>query len=205
MSEPTRDVAGPDRRTRRGRPSAGDSVDRRAALVEAARRQFAARGYAGASLRSIAREAGVDPSLVSHHFGDKQALLVATLALPVDPPARVREVLDGPLDGMGERLVRTFVSTWDAHREAFATVARTAVAGDMDSSPVATLVRSVVVDGFARRLTGADVELRASLIASQVLGLGIARYVAHLEPLASASAEDLVLLHGPAVQALIDG
>jgi AcrR family transcriptional regulator len=191
-------------RPRRGRPATGDATDRRAALVSAARRQFADRGFTGASLRSIAQEAGVDASLVSHYFGDKQALLVATLDLPVDPAAQVRAVLDGPSEGLGERLVRAFVTTWDPHAQVFATLVRTAVAGDLATSVVGTLLRSVVVEGLADRLDGEQVELRATLVASAVLGLGVARYVARLEPLASTPADDVARLHGPAVQSLVE-
>ncbi len=204
MSTSASDTPASRDRPRRGRPATGDATDRRAALVSAARRQFADRGFTGASLRSIAQEAGVDASLVSHYFGDKQALLVATLDLPVDPAAQVRAVLDGPSEGLGERLVRAFVTTWDPHAQVFATLVRTAVAGDLATSVVGTLLRSVVVEGLADRLDGEEVELRATLVASAVLGLGVARYVARLEPLASTPADDVARLHGPAVQSLVE-
>lgn len=204
MSTSASDTPASRDRPRRGRPATGDATDRRAALVSAARRQFADRGFTGASLRSIAQEAGVDASLVSHYFGDKQALLVATLDLPVDPAAQVRAVLDGPSEGLGERLVRAFVTTWDPHAQVFATLVRTAVAGDLATSVVGTLLRSVVVEGLADRLDGEQVELRATLVASAVLGLGVARYVARLEPLASTPAGDVARLHGPAVQSLVE-
>lgn len=204
MSTSASDTPASRDRPRRGRPATGDATDRRAALVSAARRQFADRGFTGASLRSIAQEAGVDASLVSHYFGDKQALLVATLDLPVDPAAQVRAVLDGPSEGLGERLVRAFVTTWDPHAQVFATLVRTAVAGDLATSVVGTLLRSVVVEGLADRLDGEQVELRATLVASAVLGLGVARYVARLEPLASTPADDVARLHGPAVQSLVE-
>lgn len=189
------------RRTR-GRPRSDDAADRRAVLLDVARRHFAEKGFAGASLRGIAREAGVDASLVSHYFGDKQSLLVATLELPVDPAAKVAEVLDGPLEDLGERLVRMFVTTWDDHREAFATLVRTTLSGqDVAGTPVLQLVNAVVVDGLTQRLDGD--RLRAATVASQVLGLGVARYVAQLEPLASADVEDVVALHGRAIQSVL--
>lgn len=145
----------------------------------------------------------MDPSLVSHYFGDKQSLLVATLELPVDPAARIAEVLDGPVHDLGPRLVRTFVSTWDPHRDSFATLVRTTLSGhDVEHAPVLQLVNSILVEGLSRRLD--DDRLRAAAVASQVLGLGVARYVARLEPLATADVEDVVSLHGRAIQAVVD-
>lgn len=196
MSEPRRP---------RGRPGPADPTDRRAALLQAARSQFAAKGFAGASLRSIAAEAGVDASLVSHYFGDKQQLLVASLELPVDPLAKLRGVLAGDLEDMGERLVLTFLSSWDPHRAAFATLVRSALdRGDPASAPVLQVAREVVTTSLEERIEGPDAGLRAALIASGVIGLGVMRYVALLEPLASASAPQVALLHGPALQALMD-
>lgn len=193
-------------RRSRGRPPAGDGHDRRTALVETARRQFAAKGFAGASLRSIAAEAGVDPSLVNHYFGDKQGLLVATLELPIDPLAKIRSALAGGTDGLGERLVRTFLSSWDPHREVFATMARTGLgSADPAAAPVAEVARAVLVGSLLEVLEGPDAELRAALVGSQVVGLGLLRYVAVVEPLASAGVEEVVALVGPALQRLVDG
>lgn len=195
--------AGTPPRRRRGRPSAASAVDGRTALVEAARRLFAERGFDATSGRAIARAAGVDPSLIAHHFGDKEGLLVATLDLPVDPAERLATALGGPDAELGARIVHTFVSTWDAHPEAFAAVARTAVAGT--ASPVAAVVRSIVLPRLAaRRGHEGGPDAAAALVASSLLGLGLARWVVRLEPLASASVEEVVALHGPAVQALVD-
>lgn len=194
-----------DRRGR-GRPAASDGEDRRTALLLAAREQFATKGYARASLRAIAAQASVDPSLVKHYYGDKQALFLASLELPVDPLARIREVLDGGLAGLGERLVRTFLHSWDPHREAFSAIVRTGLVESTTTvEPVLEVVRTVLRDQLVERLDGADVELRAALVVSQVLGLGVARYVVGVEPMANAPAEDVARLHGPAIQALVDG
>lgn len=188
----------------RGRPRTQDDTDRRGQLLAEARRQFAARGFAAASVRSIAREVGVDPSLIHHYFGDKQQLLVASLDLPVDPPARIRTVLQGGLADLGQRIILTFLDTWDPHREAFATLIRTN-SSDAHGGPARGLVDDVLVSGLAERLAGPDARLRAAQIGSMVLGLGMMRYVLQVEPLASASAQDVAQSHGAAVQWLVDG
>src|SRR5260370_34221333 len=61
------------------------NADTRGEIIEAAKRVFAAKGYDGASLRAVAREAQVDPALVHHYFDGKASLFVAAMALPFDP------------------------------------------------------------------------------------------------------------------------
>jgi AcrR family transcriptional regulator len=189
----------------RGRPKASDGADRRTALVDAARRLFAERGFAATSVRAVAREAGVDPALVSHYFGDKQGLLVATMALPVDPAARIREVLAGGPDGLGERLVRTFAETWDPHADVIASLLRTAMTGDTERAPVLQLARDIVVVGVREQLDGPDADGRAALVAAQVVGLAVTRYVARLPHVLDLTPDALARVYGPAVQALVDG
>lgn len=188
----------------RGRPPTGDVADRRTAILDAARSMFAAKGFGGSSLRAIAREAGVDASLVSHYYGDKSQLLVATLQLPVDPIAKIASaVADGP-DGMAERVLRAFLSSWDQHRDVFSTLIRTGLASDSSQEPVSQIARDVVTTMLSSALVGEGRELRASLMVSQVIGLATMRYVVQVEPLASASSEEVVQLYVPAMQHLID-
>jgi len=187
----------------RGRPVAGSAGDTRAAILAAARSQFAARGLNGTSLRSIAREAGVDASLISHYFGDKAQLLVATMELPVNPIEKIAGVVAGGPDGMAERLLRTFLNAWDPHREVFSTVIRTTLGGGDTEAPMIQLARSVLIARLLEVLEGDDRELRATLIASQLIGMATLRYVAKLEPLASAPIEDVVAAYAPSMQLII--
>jgi AcrR family transcriptional regulator len=189
----------------RGRPAGGTTGDTRGAILTAARTQFAARGFGGASLRSIAREAGVDASLISHYFGDKSQLLVATMQLPVNPIEKIAGVVaDGP-DGMAERLLRTFLTAWDPHREVFSTLVRTTLGGGDTDAPMLQLARNVLIASLLEVLGGDDRELRATLIASHIIGMATLRYVARLEPLADAPIDDVVAAYAPSMQLLIDG
>jgi AcrR family transcriptional regulator len=189
----------------RGRPAGGTTGDTRAAILDAARSQFAARGFNGASLRSIAREAGVDASLISHYFGDKSQLMVATMQLPVNPIEKIAGVVaDGP-DGMAERLLRTFLSAWDPHREVFSTLVRTTLGGGDTEAPMLQLARNVLIASLLGVLEGDDRELRATLIASHIIGMATLRYVAQLEPLGAAPIDDVVAAYAPPMQLLIDG
>ncbi|MGH3459678.1 TetR family transcriptional regulator, partial [Aeromicrobium sp.] len=177
----------------------------RAAILAAARAQFAARGFGGASLRSIASEAGVDASLISHYFGDKAQLLVATLELPVNPIEKLNGVVAGGVDGMAERLLQTFLSAWDPHREVFSAMVRTQFAGPPEQMPIPMIIRDVVAHTIADALEGEDRELRATLVGAQLFGMAMARYVLRLEPLAHTGIDEVVRRFAPSLQRLMDG
>ena len=153
-------------------------------------------------MRSIAREAGVDASLISHYFGDKSQLLVATMDLPINPLEKLAGVVAGGVDGMAERLLRTFLSAWDPHREVFSTMVRTQLVSDDAQMPM--LIRDVVAHTLADALKGDDRDLRATLVGSQLFGMAMARYVLQLEPLASTSIDEVVRRYAPSLQRLMD-
>lgn len=185
------------------RPGAPDT---RAAILAAARARFAAQGFAATSVRSIAAEAGVDPSLVHHYFGSKDDLFVASLALAVDPRAAVLPVLEGGPDGAAERLLRLLFSVWEDEESRLPLLAL--FRGALEQGG-AHLVR----DGFLRLVLGPvgsalavdQPERRTSLVASQLFGLVMIRYVLAIEPLASAPPESLVATYAPVLQGYLRG
>jgi AcrR family transcriptional regulator len=186
---------------RRGPGRPADGGDRRTAIVAAARAEFAAKGYAAASVRGIAREAGVDPALVHHYFGTKEQVFVAAMELPFDPAERLPEVLSGDPARLGERLVRLFVSIWDEpdFRAPMLGLLRSAMTGEQG----ATMLREFVGGALLGRVAAAvgDVDpLRVQAAAAQMVGVVLLRHVVRLEPIASASQEDLVALVAPVVQ-----
>jgi len=177
--------------------------DTREAILVAARAMFAERGFDQASIRAIATAAGVDPALVHHYFGTKEQLFLAAMQVPFDPGALVARVLGDGRDGAGERLVRTMLSVWDspAGTAALAMV-RSAIANDA----FARMLREFVTRGILRRvakefrLDPAEAGLRTNLVASQVVGLIVVRYVIRLEPIASTPADVLARVVGATVQ-----
>ncbi|NNU26513.1 TetR family transcriptional regulator [Isoptericola sediminis] len=191
--------------SRRGRRPAGQST--RGAVLEAARAEFDERGYEAVSLRGVARRAGVDPGTVRHWFAGKTELLAATLGLTdIDPSAVTRSAADGPVEDMGERLVRAVVRTWDADGGATVRVVVPAIMADPGLRNLLQRFLGVEVLGpLVQRLGVADAELRASLAGSQVAGLMMIRYVVGVEPLASASADELATLVGPTLQRYLTG
>ena len=206
-------VAGPDAggaRRRRGRPvrkAAGDDAPgARDRILEAARAEFADRGYDKASIRGIAKKAGVDPALVHHYFGSKDDLFVAALEVRVDPREALAPVVEGGVDGAGERLMRIFVAVW----------------GDEETRlPLMGLVRGLVDpggqqlvrDGFQKIVLGPlgaalgidQPERRMAHVGSQLIGLVVVRHVLELEPLASMPAEQVVATYAPVIQGYLSG
>lgn len=190
---------------RRGRRAGGE--DTRTALLDAAREVFIARGYEGATVRSIAAKAGVDAAMVNHWFGGKENLFAqAVLKLPFDPTVLVARLLDGPPEQIGERIARNFTTIWDATGGGpFAAIVRSVTSHE----GVANALREFFLHNVFGRITeGLDVDrvdLRASLCASQVVGMGMVRYVVKFEPLASADVDTVVAAVGPTLQRYLTG
>jgi AcrR family transcriptional regulator len=177
-------------------------------VLDAAREAFAEKGFDGATIRGIATAAGVDPALVHHYFGTKDALFLAAVEAPADPADLLPEVLAGDQDGLGERILRMFLQVWDGPiQSAGLALVRSAVANEW----TARLLREFLVTRVIRRVVGTlDVapeerEVRGSLVASQLVGLIMARYVLRIEPLASASRESLVAALAPTLQRYLTG
>ena len=179
------------------------SSDTREAILAAARERFAAVGYERTRIRDVALDAGVDAALVHYFFKSKDGLFAATMELPFRPAEVIAPVLAEGVDGLGERMARRMLTVWDENQPALLTLVRSA-----SSHPGAALaLREFVLSEIVGRLSaalGGD-QLRATLVASQVVGLIGARYVAQVEPLASMDREELVTLVAPTLQRYLDG
>jgi AcrR family transcriptional regulator len=181
-----------------------DGVQPREAILDAAREQFAAQGFEGATMRAIARAADVDPALVSYYFGSKSGLFVESLRLPVNPTDAIEALLADGTDDLGARLVTRFLEVWDnpVSGEPVVRVLRSAT-----SQPelMRDFVHRQIVPLLATAIDGPQAELRATAVASQMVGLAMARYVLRIEPLATAPPEQVVALIGPTLQRYLDG
>jgi AcrR family transcriptional regulator len=188
----------------RGRRPGG--ADTRAAIVEAARTEFAAQGYDATSLRGIARAAGVDPALVHHYFGGKPEVFAEVMSIPVDLASLVGGVVSSPRDQVGEVMVRTFLHVWDSAdgRLRFQALVRSAVSHEEAARMLREfLVREVfgkVSAAFAAREGHPGVELRAALAAGQMVGMAMLRYVLEFPVVVDSSQEELVAELGPVLQ-----
>ena len=188
---------------RRGRPRGANRDDTKARILEAAAAEFGERGYEGASIRSIARRAGVDPSLVHHYFDDKSALVAEVVAVPLRPDRIVQGALDGPIEELGARLLRGVLAAWN--NPAVKPAATAAMRSAIGQGPVARMLREFLRREIMHRVAtrigdDADAELRAELAASQVVGVIMVRYVLAFEPVASLSDDEIVERVAPAIQ-----
>lgn len=187
---------------RRGRRSGGE--DTRAALLAAGREVFAEQGYQGATVRGIAARAGVDAAMVNHWFGGKQGLFAAIVALPFDPDQLLGLIRTGPRQTLAERVVRTFLTLWDAHEGGFAALTLSVASQELAARSMAEFFNGTVFRVVAE-FTDDRPELRTTLAGSQLVGLGVVRYVLKAEPLASADVETVVTAIAPNLQRYLTG
>lgn len=185
------------------RPGAPDT---RGQILEAAREAFAEKGFGRTTIRGIAAEAGVDPALVHHYFGNKDDLFLAALEIRVDPRDIVPSVFAQGVHGAGERLLRVFLSVWDDPESRLPMVAlvRTSLARESANTLLHEGMLRLIFAPLIEVLPD-DAHRRSQLVATQMMGLIIGRYILRLEPLASMAPEEVVAWVAPTIQRYFDG
>ncbi|MBL1097690.1 TetR/AcrR family transcriptional regulator [Streptomyces coffeae] len=176
----------------------------RTAILEAARQEFAQRGYQKATIRAVAERAGCDPSLVMQHFGNKQGLFRAASELDLDMAA----VSAGPAEELSERLIRAVFEQMDARPEATASTFRSMLTHDESAEEALELFNlgEMAQNVYAGRLPDDELtELRGRLLGALTLGTAITRYVLKFSAVEQASIDDLVACLRPAVEVLLRG
>ncbi|KAA5831201.1 TetR family transcriptional regulator [Saccharopolyspora hirsuta] len=192
---------GPKRRGRR--PSGADT---KAALLAAAREVFTEQGYDAATVRAIAAQAGVDPAMVNHWFGGKAGLFSAAVHIPVNPDEIVPMLLTGDREHLAERLLRRFLAVWDnAEGGQFAALVRSIASNENAVAMLREFIQNVMFEKLIKALDVDQPDLRGALCGSQIVGLGMARYVVRLEPLASADHDTVVAAIAPNLQRYLTG
>jgi AcrR family transcriptional regulator len=189
------------------------NADTRGEIVEAAKRVFAAKGYDGASLRAVAREAEVDPALVHHYFDGKASLFVAGMSLPFDP----RAVQTGHADPAstststpGGRVVMGFLTMWD-HAEGTGSSFAACVAGMAAAASVADAMREFVAERVWNNIPVNEGEnedqtrQRYSLVSSQLMGLAFTRYILRVPPVSTATPAEIARWAGPTLDRYMVG
>ncbi|NBE54845.1 TetR/AcrR family transcriptional regulator [Streptomyces boluensis] len=190
---------------RRGRPSRTEREQgpgARTRILEAARAEFAERGYDKTSVRGIAKVAGVDAALVHHYFGSKDEVFAAAIEVSFEPATVIPAVLaEGP-ERVGERLARYFFAVWEnpATRAPMLAVIRSAVTHEAAAKALRTFVLRRLLERVAGDLDVPNPKFRAELAASHMIGIAFARYVIKVEPLASVDQEEIVALVAPTLQ-----
>jgi AcrR family transcriptional regulator len=181
----------------------GGDADTRGAIITAAGAEFLEQGYNAATIRAIARRAGVDPALIYHFFTDKPTLYAATLQLPADPRS-IQNQVRATAQSQGAMLVERFLAQWEngpgGPGRSFVTVAQATA-----SSPeVARGVREFLFDRVWGNVPD-DVEgaaWRRTKVSTLLLGMAWNRYVLRTEPIASASLAEIAAEFGPMIDSI---
>ncbi len=169
----------------------------RRAILGAARATFAARGYEQTTIRAVAARAGVDASMVMRYFHSKAGLFAAAITMDVQIP----DLRSAPASRRGELLVRHFISRWEepVRDDELIALLRTAVTSETVAGQLQAVL-SQLVTGPIAALGDDQAAERGTLIAAQLLGLALCRYILRFEPLASLPADEVVAAVAPSVQ-----
>lgn len=175
----------------------------RAAILDAARRLFAQRGHAATTVRDVAAEAGIDPALVIRYFGSKDELFVRAAEFRIELPAA--DDLDPAR--VGEGLVRHFLGIWEGPQAdmGMAVLLRSAASNDMSAQKLREVFATQVMPAIARLGTRGTAARRAGLVATQLLGLALCRYVLRIAPVTEMKPDEIVKFIGPTIQRYATG
>lgn len=188
-------------------PRTGDG-DTREEILQAARAAFGSDGYGPATIRRIAADAGVDPALVHHYFGTKADLYAATIDMPMNP-TMLRSLLAGvPDDQVGMTLARVFFSIWSdpQNRAKLLAIISGAMTGhDAGVQAFTSFVTDGLMGAVLPAAGGPDRALNVNLIAGHLVGVAVLRYAFAVEPLASASDEEVIAMVAPRLQSYLTG
>ncbi|PBA72475.1 TetR/AcrR family transcriptional regulator [Mycobacterium avium] len=192
-------------RRRRGRP-AGSSGSRERILASA-RELFARNGIRNTSIRAVAAAAGVDSALVHHYFGTKEKLFAAAVQIPIDPMQVIGPLREVPVDDLGYALPSMLLPLWDSEvGAAFIATLRSILAGE-EISLFRTFIQDVIGVEVGPRVdnpAGSGV-IRIQFVASQLVGVVMARYILELEPFASLPPEQIAATIAPNLQRYLTG
>ena len=176
----------------------------RDAVLSAAKQRFAIDGYEKTTLRAIAHDAHVDPSMVLYLFGSKAELFRESLRLILDPEVLVA-ALTGAADDdpdIGTRMVRTYLRIWETPDTAASMRAmlQSATSNTDANDAFRGFMQNYVLTAVSGALGGGEqARLRAMLAASNLVGTAVLRYIIQVPPLATLSADEVVALIAPTV------
>lgn len=175
----------------------------REAVLAAAKKRFATDGYEKTTLRGIARDAHVDPSMVLYLFGSKAELFRESLQLILDPQALASAIAGSPGDDpdIGTRMVRTYMRIWESPDSGptMVTMLQSATSNSDAHEAFRGFMQNYVLTAVSGVLGDEHARLRALLAASNLVGTAVLRYVMKIEPLATLPGDDLVRLIAPTV------
>ncbi|MDT7764951.1 MAG: hypothetical protein QOC63_4371 [Mycobacterium sp.] len=192
-------------RKRPGRPPG--TSDTRARILECARDLFARNGIDKTSIRAIARDAGVDPALVHHYFGTKTELFAAAIEIPIDPMDVIGALREVPVEQIGYALPSILLPLWDSELgRGFIATLRSLLSGG-EVSLLRSFLQELVTAEVGSRVDNPPGSggIRVQFVASQLVGVMVARYILELDPFKSLPVEQIAQTIGPNLQRYLTG
>jgi AcrR family transcriptional regulator len=192
-------------RRRPGRPAG--SSDTRERILVSARELFARNGIDKTSIRAVAAAAGVDSALVHHYYGTKQQLFAAAIHIPIDPMEVIGPMRETPVEKLGYKLPSVLLPLWDSELgKGFIATIRSLLAGS-DVSLIRSFLQEVIAVEVGTRVdnppgTGM---IRVQFVASQLVGVVMARYILELDPFKSLPVEQIAETIAPNLQRYLTG
>lgn len=174
----------------------------KAVILAAAQQRFAADGYERATIRAIAADADIDPSMVMRYYGSKEGLFAAAAEFDLELP----DLAQVPIDDLGVALAAHFVQRWERD-DALLILLRAGVTNPAVAERMRTIFAAQLAPVIGKAIDDpAQAPTRASLAASQVLGMALCRYVLAFPPLQQMTGDEIVGWIGPTLQRyLVDG
>jgi AcrR family transcriptional regulator len=178
-----------------GSPRRSDAT--RGAILTAARERFATDGYERATIRAIAKDANIDPSMVMRYYGNKEGLFAAAVAIDlrlpdVGSPSERQDV--------GRTLVAHFLDIWE-NNEVLTALLRVGVTNQAGAERMQGILRDQLLPVTRQVCPDPEqVPARAALMASQLLGLALTRYVLRIPPAVALTREEIIAWLAPTVQ-----
>jgi AcrR family transcriptional regulator len=197
-------AANPDRKRPGRPPGTSDTRDR---ILSSARELFARNGIDKTSVRAVAADAGVDPALVHHYFGTKERLFAAAIHIPIDPMQILGPLRETPVEQIGYTLPSLLLPLWDSEiGKGFIATLRSILAGN-DVGLVRSFLQEVITAEIGPRIDNppGSGPIRVQFVASQLVGVAVARYIIGLEPFSSLPADQVAATIAPNLQRYLTG
>ena len=180
------------------------SEQTRAAILAAARHRFATDGFERTTIRAIAADAGIDPSMVMRYYGSKDGLFAAAADLDLHLP----DLASVPREKLGETMVRHWVERWEGglSDELLIVLLRSATTNDRAAEQLRTVFGAQVAKALASVVDDpAEAPTRAGLVSTQMLGLALCRHVLRLPPVVALDVDTLIATVSETVQRYLTG
>ncbi|MFD6271081.1 TetR/AcrR family transcriptional regulator [Nocardia asteroides] len=169
----------------------------KAVILDAARARFAVDGYAKATIRAIAADAEIDPSMVMRYFGSKDGLFAAAVQIDLDLP----DLAAAPPEAMGELLVRRFLAIWEGRENTVLLILlRSSITDDKVADRFRAIFADQVLPAVLRFGDPADAPRRGGLVVTQLLGIALCRYILRLPPVVEMRPDQLIADVSPVIQ-----